>query len=226
MEISIANRKVGDNHPLFFIAEAGVNHNGSLKLGKKLVDMAKRSGADAVKFQTFKAEELNTKTAPKSSYHIRTTGDDDKQTWFELLKTQELSLPMHQSLIKYCREKEIMFLSTPYGKESADLLESLEVPAFKIASTDTNNIPFLRYVAKKGIPMILSTAMCTMEEVEEAVSAVRDEGLNEIVVLQCTGNYPTHLLGVEKFKSLSVDGLRANAEPFTNNVGYNFSISG
>ena len=90
MEIKISNRKIGDGHPVFFIAEAGVNHNGSLELGKQLIDVAVEAGADAVKFQTFKAEELNTEKAPKSSYHIETTGSDSKQTWFELLKTRDI----------------------------------------------------------------------------------------------------------------------------------------
>ena len=143
MEIKIANRIIGDGRPVFFIAEAGVNHNGSLDLGKKLIDAAVVAGADAVKFQTFKAEELNTENAPKSSYHIETTGSDTEQTWFELLKTQEISKEMHLELMDYCRKKKILFLSTPYGEQSADLLKQLDIAAYKIASTDTNNTPFL-----------------------------------------------------------------------------------
>ncbi len=193
MEIKISNRKIGNGYPVFFIAEAGVNHNGSLELGKQLIDVAVEAGADAVKFQTFKAEELNTETAPKSSYHIETTGSDSKQTWFELLKTQEISKEMHLELMDYCRKRKIIFMSTPYGEQSADLLEQLGITAFKIASTDTNNTPFLEYVAQKGIPMIISTAMATMEEVEMAVGTLRKAKLDEFVVLQCTGNYPTSL---------------------------------
>ena len=193
MEIKISNRKIGDGHPVFFIAEAGVNHNGSLELGKQLIDVAVEAGADAVKFQTFKAEELNTEKAPKSSYHIETTGSDSKQTWFELLKTQEISKEMHLELMDYCRKRKIIFMSTPYGEQSADLLEQLGITAFKIASTDANNTPFLDYVAQKGIPMIISTAMSTMEEVEKAVAIIRKAKLDEFAVLQCTGNYPTSL---------------------------------
>ena len=191
MEFEIHGRKIGENHPVFFIAEAGVNHNGSLDLAKQLVDVAKEARADAVKFQTFKTENIIVPDAPKSTYHVETTGLE--QSWFDLLKTQELSREMHEQLIDYCRRKEIIFLSTPYDEESADLLEEVDVPAFKIASTDTNNIPFVRYVAQKGKPMIISTAMCEMEEVEQAVNAIREEGLQEFVVLQCTGNYPTRL---------------------------------
>lgn len=193
MEIKIQDKVVGDGHHLFFIAEAGVNHNGSIELGKKLIDIAADSGADAVKFQTFKTENIITKTAPKSSYHIKTTGNDKTQSWFDLLKTQEMSNDMHIELIEYCRKKEIIFLSTPYDEESADLLENLDMPAFKIASTDLNNIPLLRHVARKGRPMIISTAMSNMQEVEEAIDSVRDEGLEDIILLQCTGNYPAQL---------------------------------
>jgi N,N'-diacetyllegionaminate synthase len=193
MIITIGNRKIGNGYPVFFIAEAGVNHNCSMKLARQLIDAAADAGADAVKFQTFKTENIITPTAPKSTYHIETTGADNEQTWFELLKTQELTREMHIELMEYCAEKNILFLSTPYDKDSADLLEQLGVPAFKIASTDTNNIPFLRYVARKGLPMILSSAMSTMEEVREAVDAVRAEGLQEVAMLQCTGNYPAKL---------------------------------
>ena len=193
MEFKIQNKMVGDGHPVFFIAEAGVNHNGSVELGKKLIDIAVDAGADAVKFQTFTADELNTKTAPKSTYHIETTGIDSDQSWFDLLKTQEISEEMHVALIEYCIEKNIIFLSTPYGVKSADLLEKFNVPAYKIASTDTNNTPLLKHIARKGKPMILSSAMATMEEVELAVSTVRSIGLDKIVILQCTGNYPSKL---------------------------------
>jgi N,N'-diacetyllegionaminate synthase len=191
--MNIKNKKIGTGHPVFFIAEAGVNHNSSMDLAKQLIDAAAAAGADAVKFQTFKTDNIITPDAPKSTYHIQTTGSDKEQTWFELLKTQELTREMHIELIKYCEEKGILFLSTPYDNDSADLLEELGVPAFKIASTDTNNIPFLKYVARKGLPMILSSAMSTMEEVIEAVEAVREEGLQEVAMLQCTGNYPAEL---------------------------------
>lgn len=193
MEIEIQGRKIGDGHPLFFIAEAGVNHNGSLELGKQLIKIAFEAGADAVKFQTFKTENIITPDAPKSTYHKKATNNDTSQSWFELLKTQEISREMHIKLIDYCNKSNIIFLSTPYDEESVDFLDELGVPAFKIASTDTNNIPFLHYVAKKGKPMIISTAMSEMEEVEQAVKAIRKEGLEEFVVLQCTGNYPARL---------------------------------
>ena len=193
MEFKIADKNIGHGHSVFFIAEAGVNHNGSIDLGKKLIDEAVNAGADAVKFQTFTAYELNTKEAPKSTYHIETTGSDKDESWFELLKTQEISYDMHIELINYCKKNKIIFLSTPYGMKSADLLEDLDVPAFKIASTDTNNIPLLKYIAKKNRPMILSSAMSNMKEVKEAINAVKDFGLDDVAMLQCTGNYPSKL---------------------------------
>ena len=122
MEFLLDTRPVGDGHPLFFIAEAGVNHNGSIDIGRRLIDEARAAGADAIKFQTFKTELLNTRTSPKSSYHVATTGSDAEQTWFELLKTQELDRAAHVALIEHCRQAEIMFLSTPYDAESAALL--------------------------------------------------------------------------------------------------------
>ncbi len=190
---AIGSRRIGTNLPLFFIAEAGVNHNGDIELARRMIDVAKEAGADAIKFQTFKAENLNTRAAPKSRYHIETTGSDVEQSWFDLLKSEELTKDMHVDLIQRCRERDIVFLSTPYDEDSADLLEELGVPAFKVASTDANNIPLLRHIARKGRPVLLSTAMCTLAEVRMSVQAIHAEGLEELVVLHCTGNYPAAL---------------------------------
>lgn len=191
--IAIGSRLIGIGQPMFFIAEIGVNHNGDMKLAKRLIDAAVEAGADAVKFQTFSAERLNTRLAPKAGYHIATTGPDTVQSWFDLLKTQELTEAMHHDLIGHCRQRGIIFLSTPYDEESADLLEELGVVAFKIASTDANNLPFLQHLAKKGRPILLSTGMCTMAEVRESVAAIRQEGLKQIVVMHCTAAYPAPL---------------------------------
>ncbi len=179
---------IGDGEPVFIIAEAGVNHNGDLDLAKKLILAAKKAGADSVKFQTFKAENLNTRHAPKSTYHIETTGAQG--SWFDLLKTQELDRRAHEVLIDCCQKAGILFLSTPYDEESADLLDDLGVLAFKVASTDANNIPFLKYLARKKKPILLSTAMCTLDEVKESVDAVACEGCRDLVLFHCTANYP------------------------------------
>jgi N-acetylneuraminate synthase/N,N'-diacetyllegionaminate synthase len=191
MEIKIENRIIGKNQPVFIIAEAGVNHNGSLDLAFELVDAAVKSGADAVKFQSFKTENIITPQAPKSTYHIETTGS--KQSWFDLLKTQELDRTAHASLIDYCQQKNILFLSTPYDEESAEMLDEMNVPLYKVASTDLNNIPFLKFLARKKRPIILSTGMSTLAEVKISVDAIKNEACHDVVVLQCTSNYPTPL---------------------------------
>ena len=193
IKVKLDDIPIGEKHPVYIIAEAGVNHNGDMQIAKKLIEAAKDAGADAVKFQSFKAENLNTQKAPKSTYHIERTGDDNEQTWFELLKTQEISEEMHLELIDYCRVTNITFLSTPYDIESADLLDKLNVPFFKIASTDANNIPMLKHIALKGKPVILSTAMCTLSEVTDSYNAIRETGNDQIVLLHCTANYPSRL---------------------------------
>ena len=172
------------------IAEAGVNHNGSLDMALKLVDVAADSGADAVKFQTFKAEHIITRSAPKARYHLETTGSDEAQSWFELLKSQELTADMHVALIRRCEERGILFMSTPYDAESADLLDELGVALFKVASTDLDNLALLDHIARKRKPIILSTGMSTLDEVKVSVSLIRERGVEGLLVMQCTGEYP------------------------------------
>lgn len=218
--ITLSDRRIGPGAPVFIIAEAGVNHNGDLDLALRLVDEAAAAGADAVKFQTFTAETLNVRAAPKAQYHIDTTGSDAEQSWFDLLKSQELTPEMHEALIARCRERGILFLSTPYDEASADLLESLDVPLFKIASTDANNIPFLKYLAGKERPLIFSTAMSTMAEVEASVAAIRDEGLDELVVMQCTGSYPAPAA------EANLRAMRTIAETCGVAVGYSDHVPG
>lgn len=188
--MQLRNHVIGKGHPVFFIAEAGVNHNGNLKMALDLIDVAADAGADAVKFQTFKAEHIITATAPKAQYHVETVGDDATQSWYDLLKSQELDRPMHEAIIERCNEHGIMFMSTPYDEESVDLLAALDIEIYKIASTDANNIPFLEYIAKKGRPMILSTAMCNLSEIVASVAAIRNAGNPPLLVMQCTGAYP------------------------------------
>jgi len=189
--LKIGNKNIGPDFPVFFIAEAGVNHNGSLKIALKMVDIAKKAGADAIKFQTFKTNNLILSNAPKSKYHIETTGNDKRQTWFDLLKTQELSYQMHKKIIKHCKKRKIIFLSTPYDEESVDMLEKLNVKAYKVASTDNTNIPLLNYIAKKRKPMFISTAMTNIREVQDAVKCVKKYIPTKFVLMQCTGNYPS-----------------------------------
>ncbi len=213
-QFKIGSIPVGKNAPVFVIAEAGVNHNGDTSLARELIDAAVAARADAVKFQTFQAHKLNTRTAPKSSYHLRTTPSDAEQSWFELLRSQEISPGMHRELINYCRERQILFLSTPYDPDSADLLDDLDIPAYKVASTDANNFPFLEHLAKKKRPIILSTAMCTLEEVQTAVATIHRTGNRNLILLHCTANYPCEA------KNSNLLAMTTLAAEFSVPVGY------
>lgn len=186
--IKIAAKRIGENQPCFIIAEAGVNHNGSVSLARRLVDAAAKAGADAVKFQTFKAEKLVTRDAPQAAYQKRNTGKVESQ--YDMLKRLELSAEAHRKLASYCRKRKIIFLSTPFDEKSADLLEDLDVPAFKIGSGELTNLPFLIHVARKGKPMIISTGMATAAEVKEAINAVHRAGNKHIALLHCVSSYP------------------------------------
>lgn len=186
--VDIAGRKVGPGQPCFIIAEAGVNHNGNRDLALKLIDAAAAAGADAVKFQTFKADRLVTNDAPKAGYQIRATGDVETQ--YEMLKRLELSEADHRALAARCAGRGILFLSTPFEEESADFLEALGMPAFKIPSGELTNFPFLAHIAGKGRPIILSTGMATLQEVDAAVATITRVGNERLVLLQCVSEYP------------------------------------
>lgn len=181
MKIEIANKKIGNDEPCFIIAEAGVNHNGKLELARKLVDAAKEAGADAVKFQTYKTEDLVTRDTEKAEYQ-------GKGTQFEILKKLELTKENFIELKKYCDEKNILFLSTPHTESSVDFIDEL-VPAFKIASGDLTNFPLLKKIAEKQKPIILSTGIATMDEIKEAVNYIKKIN-DKLVLLHCTTSYP------------------------------------
>ncbi len=178
-----------ENKRCFIIAEAGVNHNGSIYLAKKLVDAAVEAEADAVKFQTFQAGKLVTKSAEKAEYQKQTTGSEENQ--YEMLKRLELSCEDHIQLSDYCKQKGIMFLSTPFDFNSVDLLEELGVGMYKIGSGDLTNMPLLKYIALKNKPIILSTGMSNLGEIEEAIGWIKEAGNYQITLLHCTSNYPT-----------------------------------
>jgi len=187
----IANRLIGEGVPCFIIAEAGVNHNGDIKLAKKLIDVAVKAGADAVKFQTFQAEELVTETAEKAEYQKETTGSKESQ--FAMIKKLELSDKNFKELFTYAQRKEIIFLSTPFDPESVDLLDKLGVPAIKVGSGEITNFPLLKHIASKQKPVILSTGMSTLDEVTEAVEVIRKAGSEEIALLHCVSCYPARI---------------------------------
>lgn len=171
----------------FIIAEAGVNHNGDIRLAKKLVDKAKTSGVDAIKFQTFKTENLVVKKAEMASYQKKNIGK--KKSQLEMLKKLELTYKDFRELKKYCDKKRIIFLSTPHTEDAIDFLKPL-VPIYKIGAGDLTNLPFLEKIAKKGKPIILSTGMATLNEIREAVETIKKQKNNKLILLHCTTNYP------------------------------------
>lgn len=188
--IQIKNKSIGAGRPCFIIAEAGVNHNGRLDLAKKLVDAAALAGADAVKFQTAKAENVVVGSLGIPDYAKKNIGKNITQ--LAMIKKFELPYDDFIVLHDYCEKKGIIFLSTPHSIDAIDFLDKL-VPAFKIGSGDINNIPALQRAAKKKKPIILGTGMSTMQEVKDAISAIRSEKNNKIIALHCTTNYPCPL---------------------------------
>lgn len=174
---------------IFVIAEAGVNHNGNIDIAKKLVDEAVQAGADAVKFQTFKAENLVCRDAAKAAYQMETT--DKSESQFEMLKKLELTPDMHEQLIDYCKQKKIMFLSTPFDVGSLMYLVQCGLEIIKIPSGEITNYPYLREAGKTGRRIIISSGMSNLEEVREAVKVLRENGSKDITVLHCNTEYPT-----------------------------------
>lgn len=172
----------------FIIAEAGVNHNGSIERAIELVEVAASAGADAVKFQTFRAEDLVTTTAPKAEYQQRTTGNQESQ--FDMLKALELTMAQFKILFDHCASQGIEFMSTPFDEQSADELERLGMITFKIPSGELTNLPLIRHIAAKNKPVILSTGMATLIEVNQAVEVVRSTGNTKFQLLHCVSDYP------------------------------------
>lgn len=171
------------------IAEAGVNHNGSMELAKQMVDQAKASGADYIKFQTFQPEKLVSKYAEKAEYQKKTTGSEENQ--LQMLKKLALSQDDFRELKAYCEQAGIGFISTPFDLDSVDFLESLEMDFWKIPSGEITNLPYLIKIAKTGRPIVMSTGMCQMEEVEEALKWLKESGAGDITLLHCNTQYPT-----------------------------------
>jgi N,N'-diacetyllegionaminate synthase len=210
--ISIDGREVGAGHPCFIIAEAGVNHNGDQEMALRLVDIAIQVGADAVKFQTFKAERVVTANAPKASYQLEVTEQEESQ--LEMLRHLELSEQAHRELWEYCQRRGITFMSTPFDEDSANFLADLGLTVFKIPSGEITNLPFLRHVAQKKRPMIVSTGMSYLHEVEAAVEAIVEAGNQELVLLHCVSNYPANPADA------NLRAMQTMATAFSISVGY------
>lgn len=210
--VPIHGRLVGPGHPCFIIAEAGVNHNGAVDAARQLVDVAVAAGVDAVKFQTFAADRLVTPTAVKASYQKETTGSSETQ--LDMLRKLELSKEAHRELSEMCAARGILFLSTPFDEESADFLEGLGIAAFKVPSGELTNLPFLEHIGRKGKPVILSTGMATLKEVQAAVETVLQAGCMEVVLLHCVSCYPAAP------KDVNLRAMETMARVFHRPVGY------
>jgi N-acetylneuraminate synthase len=210
--VEIAGRMIGPGYSCFIIAEAGVNHNGSLEMARQLVDVAAKAGANAVKFQTFRADRVATPNAAKADYQLRTTASSESQ--LEMLRRLELPQQAHRALAESCHQRGILFMSTPFDEESADFLAELGVPAFKIPSGEITNLPFLAHVAHKGKPMVVSTGMSHLAEVADTVRVIRDAGNGQIVLLHCVSDYPADP------KEANLRAMLTMAEAFGVPVGY------
>ena len=204
--------------PSYIIGEAGVNHDGDINKAKLLIDIAKESGCNCVKFQTFKTENIVTKNAKKADYQVNNTNNNESQ--YNMLKRLELGYEDFYELKHYCDEKNIDFLSSPFDFESVDLLEKIGVNAYKLSSGEITNKPLIKYVAKKQKKVILSTGMSTMDEVEAAVNWIKEENNFDIVLLHCTSNYPAD------YSSVNMKAMIAMKEKFDLPVGYSDHTEG
>jgi len=187
LEIKIKNKKIGEKNPCYTIAEAGANHNSSLEKAFKLIHAAKEAKADSIKFQTYKADKLSTKTAPK--YWV--DGKSDESQFDVFSKLDAISKDQWSQIFEYAQKKEITCFSTPFDEESIDLLYDLQVPAFKIASADITHIPLIKHIAAKKLPIFISTGMASDQEIDEALGVIEDQGNHEIILMHCMTSYPT-----------------------------------
>lgn len=210
-KLKIDNKWIREGGHCFIIAEAGVNHNGDIEIAKKLIDAAKKAGADAVKFQTYKSENVTSKYVEMANYQKKNIGKEERQ--LEMIKKFELPYENFIELKEYCDRKQIMFLSTPHSYDAIDFLENL-VPAYKIGSGDLTNLPFLEKIAEKGKPIILSTGMANLGEIEEAVETIKNNGNDRIILLHCISSYPT------KVEDANLKAIQTLKQAFKLPVGF------
>lgn len=202
---------------VYIIAEAGVNHNGSYELACKLVDAAKTAGADCIKFQTFKSENLVSCNAQKAEYQMKTTGESSQQ---DMLKKLELSYEEFLKLKAYSDNVGICFLSTPFDFDSISFLNSMDMPFWKIPSGELTNLPYLIALAKTCKPIVMSTGMCEMDEISGAIKVLKENGAGNIKLLHCNTEYPT------PFKDVNLKAMQTMRELFKVDVGYSDHTKG
>ncbi|MBI5747632.1 MAG: N-acetylneuraminate synthase [Nitrospinae bacterium] len=212
MNIKIGNRVIGEGHPVFIVAEIGVNHNGDPLITEKLIRAAADAGVDAVKFQTFKAEDLVAVNTPKDEYMKKETGSSESM--YEMFKRLELPQDSYKSLKALAESMGLIFFSSPFSESAVDFLFNLDVKVFKIASAEITNLPLLRYIGRKGLPAILSTGMSTMDEVKMAVKTLEAGGCKNIVLLHATISHPA------KKEDLNLRAIGTLKNEFKFPVGY------
>lgn len=219
-KIKIANKNIKEYGDVFIIAEVGVNHNKDLDTVINMIDVASDAGADAIKFQTFKAEQVVTDSGSMASYQIQNIGKSMSQ--LEMLKNLELPEVFYPKIIDYCKRKKIEFLSTPHGGiESVTFLEQFEMPAYKVGSGDLTNYFLLKKLALLNKPIILSTGMCTLEEIKNACQFITKNGNDQIILLHCTTDYPCD------FESVNLYAMRTLMKEFKSfPVGYSDHTKG
>lgn len=217
-KVKIDKFSIDEKSPVFIIAEIGVNHNGNLQLAKKMIDQATEIGVDAVKFQSFYPEELVALDAPKAPYQLETTNNEESQ--FNMLEKLRLSITEIQELKKYAENKNLIFLTTPFEEKSFNELTELDIAAYKISSTDTTNLLFLKKVALAQKPILLSTGMTTMKELEQAVRIIYEQGNRQLILLHCTANYPTAV------EEVNMKAIQTLSETFKVLVGYSDHTEG
>lgn len=202
---------------VYIIAEAGVNHNGSFELACKLVDAAKIAGVDCIKFQTFKSKNLVSHNAQKADYQKNTTGEGSQM---DMLKKLELSYDEFLALKNYCDKVGICFLSTPFDFDSIHFLNSIDMPFWKIPSGEVTNLPYLVELAKTGKPVVMSTGMCDMDEIEAAINVLKNNGTKEIKLLHCNTEYPT------PYEDVNLKAMQTIKDAFGYEVGYSDHTKG
>ena len=210
------------NPKVLIIAEAGVNHNGSLELAKRLVDEAAVAGADLIKFQTFKADKLVSRTARQAEYQRRNMGTSADGSQYTMLKRLELSHEQHEELIAHCRTRGIQFFSTAFDLDSIDYLRSLDLGLWKIPSGEITNYPYLKKIARYGEPVVLSTGMCELSDIEAALQVLLSNGIEkeQIIILHCNTEYPTPM------KDVNLKAMQEIGHTFGVKVGYSDHTEG